>query len=223
MSERVAEAARKATLEPFTPKPVPTLNRLFLADGMKALFFGDSWTAGYAAAPSTEGYAYIAGRALALDFTVDTTGSGTGYLNPGPQNTGTYETRLNNLPDDPDLKLFVLQGGLNDQGQNLGFFVDVARRTIELVQRKFPNAQVVIMGPIPPSTTAGNDLLSIETNLAGLAQSKGLHYVSGLQKNWIKRENFEQVIDVSKASHPSTYGHKYLGDQLADELRSRAS
>lgn len=213
-----------------TPKAAPSAKRsltapapLKLDPGTKSVFFGDSWTAGYASEPSTRGFAYRAGDALRLDYEVDATGSGTGYLNPGPEKNGTYATRLAKRPVDPSVGLLVLQGGLNDQGQALSKFVNEARRTIALAKAKFPKAQIVIMGPINPTPTAGTDLMTIDASLMGLAEANAMHYISGHQARWITPENLADVIDESKASHPSTAGHAYLADKVADALRRLAA
>lgn len=215
-STATPKAASSATQT--LPAPAP----LKLEPGTKAVFFGDSWTAGYASEPSTRGFAYRTGDALRLDYEVDANGSGTGYLNPGPENNGTYATRLGKRPTDPSVNLMVLQGGLNDQGQELSRFVDEARRTIELAEAKFPKAQIVIMGPISPTPRAGDDLMTIDAALRGLSEAKSLHYISGHRNRWITDANFAQVIDVEKASHPSTAGHVYLADKVADALRRLA-
>lgn len=212
------------TVAPVADAAAVKLSPLQIASGTKALFFGDSWTAGKAATPSTEGFAYVTGRGLGLNFTVDANGSGTGYQNAGPDKAGTYNQRLAAYPIDPDLKLLVLQGGLNDPGagQSLNTFGDAATATLATAKTKFPNAQIVIMGPISPTLPAGPDILTVTASLQGIAESNGLHFISGIQEQWLTAANLDQMIDASKARHPSNAGHAYLAQRLTDDLKKLA-
>lgn len=223
MSEKVQQAYEtNKTLAPAAT--APSLPKLIVDPGTKTLFFGDSWTAGRAANPQTEGFAYKTGQALNLNFTVDANGSGTGYQNVGPTNAGTYNTRLSAYPVDPELRLLVLQGGLNDPGagNSLAGFVDAVNATLATAKAKFPNAQIVLMGPISPTLPAGPDIMTVTASLRGIAEANGLRFVSGVQEKWLTPENLDQMIDASKARHPSTAGHAHLAQRLTEDLKSFA-
>ena len=188
-----AAAAPMFTASPDLVAP-PKLN---IAPGTKTLFFGDSWTAGYAAAPSTQGYAYLTAAQLQWDNKVDAV-SGTGYQNPGPSNTGNYATRLTKLPDDPELQVLVLQGGLNDGSQAPEGFRQAVLDTLDVARTKFTAAKIVILGPSTPVIPASSGLASINSKLYQIADEQKLNYIAPINEVWINSDNYASVIDTSR-------------------------
>jgi len=202
--------------------PAPTrepAEKISIAPGTKSMFFGDSWTAGYAAAPSTQGYAYLTAAQLQWDNKVDAV-SGTGYQNPGPSNTGNYATRLTKLPDDPELQVLVLQGGLNDGSQAPEGFRQAVLDTLDVARTKFTAAKIVILGPSTPVIPASSGLASINSKLYQIADEQKLNYIAPINEVWINSDNYASVIDTSAQNHPSTAGHAYLAEKTVAALRA---
>lgn len=219
---RVSSAV-PATAEPL-PVPVlaptgPNLPPLAAPAGAKAVFFGDSWTVGYAADPQSHGYAYLTGDQLGWDYTVKGD-SGTGYINRGPNNTGNYIDRLRAFPVDPSVQVLVLQGGLNDSGAPLADFYNIGRQTVIDARGRFPNAKIVMLGPAAASLPVSAGLSQVDYQLRSVAFDEGIYYVSPLSDHWIGTDNFEQVIDLSKKNHPSTQGHAFLAEKTVAAIRA---
>lgn len=187
--------------------------------GAKALFFGDSWTAGYGAMPVTRGYAYLTGQALGWDYKVDGV-NGTGYLKPGSDKARTYLGRIRALATDSGMQVVVLQGGLNDESQSLRQLPDAASTAVDLLRAKYPQAAIVMLGPGGAILPAGVNLSAVDSMLQLVAKRKGLAYVSPLSSAWITPDNYSSVIDVAAAHHPSTSGHAYLARRTAAALRA---
>lgn len=198
-----------------TAAPAEEVDPLDAPAGSRAVFFGDSWTAGYAAEPSEQGYAYLAGEALGWDSTVLGV-PGTGYLNAGPAGEGTYLDRVDALPVDEAVDVVVIQGSVNDEWVDQRSLYAAIETTLTAVREKFPSADVVVLGPSPATQTATNRLWSVNNDLASAAQHLGLHFVSGM--DWITPENWASVIDAEAANHPSTEGHAYLADRVVEAV-----
>jgi hypothetical protein len=188
-------------------------------NGAKALFFGDSWTAGYGATPVTRGYAYLTGQALGWDYKVNGV-NGTGYLKPGSHKTRTYLGRIGALAPDSGMQVVVLQGGLNDESQSLSQLPDAASAAVDLLRAKYPEAVIVMLGPGAAILPADENLRAVDSMLQLVAQRKGLAYISPLSAAWITPDNYSSVIDVAAAHHPSTTGHAYLARRTVAALRA---
>jgi acyl-CoA thioesterase-1 len=222
----VAEAYKAgSTVAPLTTAsaaPAPTLGPLVVQPGTKAVFFGDSWTAGYGAeVPKEGGFAYVAAKALQVDATFYQ-GGGTGYVNPGKEGKGAYLERFKKLPLDPDVKLLVMQGGLNDENKELGNLVPTIRDTFTEAKAKFPNAQVVVMGPLVPVRIPGLDIQIIDNTLHDLSRQAGFYYVSPQAEVWLDAVTIQKYIDPAKENHPNTAGHKYVTERLLAAIKKFA-
>lgn len=218
MSEKVQKAYEAGRT--ITPKPTVEPIRIQadrLALGTQTVIFGDSWTAGLFLRPETQGYAYLAADKLGLDAEV-IGGSGTGYLNPGSAGLGTYNTRLKALPVS-DARLLIIQGSVNDFGKNLLQLGPVFDQTIATAKKKFPKAQIVILGP-STNTMPIHAALSGADNIIGeRAQNAGLAYISPMRGQWITSENFTKVISRDN-SHPTVEGHAYLASKLVESINA---
>ncbi|EYR64251.1 hypothetical protein N866_13585 [Actinotalea ferrariae CF5-4] len=188
--------------------------------GTRAVFVGDSWTAGFGINPEA-GYAPLAAAALGWDATYEAV-SGTGYLNPGPGGEGTYADRVRATEPDPTVQLVVLQGGLNDRPENLMGLGAAVRDTLDAIGVTYPNARTIILGPAPSEVPASNVLLTIDNTLAAVAQERGVHHISPLGEQWITAENYADVIDPGNANHPSVEGHAYLAGRTVAALEAIA-
>lgn len=215
-SQQAAET-KKATPAP-TAAPVK-IARDLLAPGTKAVFFGDSWTAGYTANTPTDGFAYKAGAALGWDFNVQGV-QGTGYLESAKD--AVFADRLAAMDVDPTVKVLVLQGGINDTFMDLSKFPAAVRKTLDQAKVTFPNAQIVMLGPGTVRVPAEPELLTINNDLRTVAQERHLPFISPLDDYWIVASNLSGVIDP-KTLHPHTKGHAFLGQKLVESLRKLAS
>ncbi|OAN35045.1 hypothetical protein A4X17_11215 [Plantibacter sp. H53] len=196
----------------------PALPPINAPAGASVIIFGDSWTAGYAATPSSEGYAYLTGADMGWETSVRGV-SGTGYLNAGPNAEGTYAQRIAELPD-AEPSLFIMQGGINDAFQDQSTLGEAIDATLAAVRSKYPTTQIVLLGPAPSALPVEANLSSVDNDLRGAARSAGIHYVSPIAENWITAENYQSVIDETAAGHPSTAGHRYLADKTIEALRN---
>lgn len=212
----------KALVTPQAPAPAVKIDPALLQPGTTSVIFGDSWTRGTGADVLERGYAYLAGEALGWNNRVMGVG-GTGYLNPGPENQGTFEQRIAELPEDPFARIVIMQGSVNDTTQDLAQLEPAAARTVDAMKAKFPAAQLIILGPASNTSQPGKELIAVDGTLRKVAEAKGLPFISPVGDRWIGPGNFAQVIDRAKASHPSTAGHQYLADRTVEALRALAS
>lgn len=188
-----------------------------LSAGSDALFFGDSWTWGYSAEPPTKGMAYTAAAELELDATVDGV-PGTGFVSPGSGNEGSFARRLTALHLDAVPELVVLQGGTNDTESTPENIAAALTAAVEVVEKRWPDATLVVVGPGPRTWPAEQRLTAVDTVLSGTAAELGVGYISPLRERWITEATAPTVLDQS-TSHPGTAGHAYLGRELADSIR----
>lgn len=211
-----------------TPTPEPTERIDLPGEGAQVVFFGDSWTEGYAAAPSTDGYAYVLGRTMGWDPEVLGRGS-TGYVNPGVPNE-TFVQRSAGLEKDDEVQLVFLQGSINDVYidrdeyprdrfpdvgvEKLGAAVDA---TLANLRAAYPNAKIIAWGPPTVVLPVPSELTSVDSVLSSTFDAAGVPYISGL--GFITQANYDDVIDTSATNHPSTAGHAYLAERLAQTLR----
>jgi lysophospholipase L1-like esterase len=207
---RTTEAAVDPVVDPVVVVP---------GKGAKALFLGDSLTAGYAANPPTHGYAYLTGQALSWDYKVNGV-SGTGYVNAGFGKQGTYVDRITALPADKGMRVVVIQGGLNDAYRRLDKFPAAAAAAVDLLKGKYPAATVVILGPLPASLAVDRPLSEINSMLRTVAAQKGVAYISPVSERWVNSANHASVVDVTATSRPDTKGHLYLAERTTAALRA---
>lgn len=203
-----------------TPTPTPTAApKITLPEGASAVIVGDSWAAGYAAQPTSEGFAPLTADAMGWDLTNLGVG-GTGYVSAGPDNEGTYAERIADRAVNRTVDLVILQGGLSDattadaSGVTAG-----ATKAISAAKTTWPSAQVVVLGPCPDLLPASKTLKSVDSQLAAVTSTQRLHYLSCLKEGWINSSNFDEVIDTNSQDHPSTDGHAYLATKVEAGLR----
>jgi len=68
----------------------------------------------------------------------------------------------------------------------------------------------------------GKATARIDRDLAALAAGRGWWYISPIADEWITDGNYLDVIDTGAGrNHPSTAGHAYLAQRLADALAER--
>lgn len=217
----VSDKVQKYYDEHKTAAPVATqqaVDKVPTAPGTVTAVFGDSWTAGYSAAPSSNGYAYKLADAMGWQNTVEGV-SGTGFVNVGPNKEGAYAARLASMKPRPDVELLVIQGGLNDASQRSDAFRQAVLDALSAAAQAFPAAKIVILGPSSPTVPVGPGLSFVNSTLYEVAQTKKLNYISPINDGWIDASNVAKIIDP-KTGHPNTAGHAYLAEKAAAAMRA---
>lgn len=210
-----AEASSTPTSTP-SPTPAP---KVTIPEGAKVVIVGDSWTVGYAATPAGKGYAPLVADAMGWDLT-NMGASGTGYVNPGPKDEGTYASRIADESVDRGVDLVIIQGSVNDaSNKDAGGVTAGATKAIAAARETWPSAQLIILGPCPSVLPVSTNLSSVDSQLTSITQKVHLNYVSCVQEQWITSSNFSRVIDASKLNHPSTEGHDFLAKKVETDLR----
>lgn len=190
---------------------------LMLPAQPRVLIFGDSWTYGSAASDPTLGYAYVIGANLGWKTTVNGV-PGSGYLKPGL--TGpAFGERIAALDPALDPDLVIVQGSINDRTQGAAGYREAVAAAWNALEALYPDASFVILGPAPHVLPVGTETARIDRDLGELAAARGWWYISPLGERWITDANYLGVIDTGVGrNHPSTEGHAYLAERLADDL-----
>lgn len=207
-----------ARAEAVAAAPAP----LTLPENPTVLVFGDSWTYGSAATDPTLGYAYVIGRSLGWNTIVDGV-RGSGYLKPGLDG-GTFGERIAEL--DPALHpdLVIVEGSINDRRLFPTGYRHAVTSAWDALAALYPEARIVILGPAPQVLPVEKPTAAIDADLADLAATRGWWYISPIGEDWITPSNYASVIDSSDfgRDHPSTEGHAYLAQRLAEDLHRLA-
>lgn len=188
--------------------------RLALPANPKVLLFGDSYTEGVGAVPTTKGYAYLVGAPLGWTMTIDGKG-GSGYCNPTTYNAGDYPTRMGKRTGTFDL--IVLQGGSNDEktvttnGVTTPVYTDAQikaaiDKTISLVRTKWPLARIVLMGPTNPYGSAGH---RVNDMLVAAATANALPMMNPIGEKWFMSGDGTSFANPD-LGHPNNAGHALI-------------
>lgn len=194
---------------------------LMVPTGATVLVFGDSWTYGSAASDPALGYAYQLGRITGWTAVVDGV-RGSGYLKPGLDGP-SFGERIAAL--DPALTpdLIVIQGSINDRLLVSGSdYAGAVNAAWDALSATYPDASIVVLGPAPQVLPLEKGTVLIDAELSRLAAERGWWYISPVEDAWIVDSNYFDVIDTGVGgNHPSTAGHAYLADRLAQALAER--
>ncbi|MCW3493902.1 SGNH/GDSL hydrolase family protein [Microbacterium sp. SSM24] len=196
---------------------------LELPDHPRVLVFGDSWVYGSAATVPTLGFAYRLGENLGWDAVVDGV-RGSGYLKPGLDG-GSYGERVAALDPSLDPDLIILEGSINDRRLPAEGYTDAVTAVWDALAGLYPDAAIVILGPAPQVLPVEAATARIDRDLAGLAAARGWWYISPVTDGWITEANYLDVIDTGPIGrdHPSTDGHAYLAERVAESLARMAA
>ncbi len=191
---------------------------LVIDDDASVLVFGDSWVYGSAATVPTLGFAYLLADDLGVQTVVDGV-RGSGYLKPGIDGPA-YGERIAALDPALDPDVIIVEGSINDRRAYPTGYRDAVTSAWDALQARFPDAEIVILGPAPQVLPVQQVTRSIDADLAALASARGWWYISPIAEDWITEANYADVIDTGPVgrNHPTTSGHAYLAGRLADDL-----
>ena len=185
------------------------------------LVFGDSWTYGSAASDPTLGYAYELGRVTGWTTVVDGV-RGSGYLRPGIDGP-SFGERIAALDSALDPDVIIVQGSINDRllaAKN--DYAGAVNAAWDALSATYPDASIVVLGPAPHVLPVESGTALIDSELSRLAAERGWWYISPIDDTWIVASNYFDVIDTGVGrNHPSTAGHAYLAERLAQALAER--
>lgn len=179
--------------------------------GSRVLFLGDSYTEGYGATdPTTQGFAPVAANTLGWVADVDGSG-GTGYLNPGPANVGTYGERAARINVEAPA-LIVLQGSSNDLDADLTALPTAVDGVIATLKAKYPDAQLVILGPAFGYAAPVNDAMK------AYATERNIPYIDAIAGGWLAGDLFTQYTSTETGGHPTTDGYAWIAKNFAASI-----
>jgi lysophospholipase L1-like esterase len=200
-----------------TVSPAP----LAIPQNARVLIFGDSWVYGSAAVVPTEGFAYRLGASEGWDTVVNGV-RGSGYLKPGLDG-GSYGERIAALDPALDPDLIIVEGSINDRRLPAKGYRDAVTAAWDALAAMYPAAAIVILGPSPQVLPVEPATARIDEDLRDLAALRGWWYVSPIADDWITTANYLEVIDTGLGrNHPSTAGHAYLAERMAESLDALA-
>lgn len=216
-SSEAAGGARLANTGTDASAPTP----LAIPSDATVLVFGDSWTYGSAASDPTLGYAYELGRVTGWTTVVNGV-RGSGYLRPGIDGP-SFGERIAALDPALDPDVIVLQGSINDRLLVAkSDYAGAVTAAWDALAATYPDASIVILGPAPQVLPVEKGTALIDSELSRLAAERDWWYISPIDDAWITTTNYADVIDTGIGrNHPSTAGHAYLAERLAQALAER--
>lgn len=217
LSARPATPPHTSIHEAIQPS-VNKLPRLVAPAGTKTLVVGDSWALGYSAKPDTDGFVYQVAQQFGWQLDMKAV-SGTGYVKPGPTNSGTYIQRLYEMPVDPNRTLVILQGSLNDVSGRFRV-AKPAMSTLADVHYRFPRAQVIVIGPGTDVMPIPSESRMVSADLQWAAAKNRAYFIA--INDAFTRKNFETLIDPV-THHPNNAGHDYLAKMVGTAVTSLMS
>lgn len=218
----VAEPAAPASVAAESGAVAPAIAPapLSLPDDARVLVFGDSWVYGSAASVPSLGFAYRLADELGVETVVDGV-RGSGYLKPGIDGP-SYGERIAALDPALDPDLIIVEGSINDRRLYPEGYRDAVTAAWDVLGARFPDADLVILGPAPQVLPVESATRSIDEDLRAMAAERGWWYVSPIAEDWITDANYLDVIDTGPVGrdHPSTDGHAYLATRVAEAIRA---
>jgi lysophospholipase L1-like esterase len=214
----IARPARSAvTSLQRSPKPATVVTAALKAPvNHRLLVVGASYTQGLGARPQTSGYAYLLGSALGYDTTVDGV-AGTGFLNNGPHDQGTFAQRISHEPSSLDPGLVLLQCGRNDLGYPDLALRRAVVRTISLVRQKYARAEIVMLGSIPGDAPVPPDLERLQSSFSDTAKSLGVAFIDPIAQDWITIHDVHGYTGAVP-QHPNNAGYAYIAARIVSDL-----
>lgn len=185
---------------------------------VSAYFFGDSLMSGTGSSPRRPVMARVAAARLGWQVEVDAWG-GTGYTT-----TGTSPSYLDRLRQPGAMSgrydVVLLEGGTNDarNADDPQAVRAAVHAVVNEVERRQPQAQVVLMGaydPPPPGTVDPRRSV-VDRIVAEVAAERGLAFFSPISGGWSRGQPTWFLTE--DRLHPTTRGYGLMGALLAGEL-----
>jgi acyl-CoA thioesterase-1 len=189
-------------------------------DGASVLVFGDSYTAGYGANPREEGYAYKLGPLTGWDVAVEGIGS-TGYLSPGNNNQGTFKQRIEGLPYGDEFDLVILQGGSNDQNEDIAGLAGAIESTVGTIRTHYPSAQLVMVGPVSLRYNPPADKATVNEVIATYAADNDIPFISPIGERWFTDGPGDGLINT-ELGHPNNKGYDLIAQLMSEALQPQS-
>jgi len=184
-----------------------------------ALFVGDGWTAGTGVG-AQQSFACL--TAAALGWICNNGGQeGTGYLAAGAEGARglPYANRVPSYRTLYAADYVVLSGGAADAGAPPGRRAAAVRRTFDAVHAAYPDARVVVVGPLVAGDHPGRDLRRIDTVLRTEAARRRWLFVETLEPPWIPSHLVPGLM-TKDGDQPTAAGHGHLAGQLVTAIQA---
>ena len=188
-----------------------------------ALFVGDGWTAGTGVGPQ-QSFACL--TAAALGWICNNGGQeGTGYLAAGPAGARglPYASRLASYRRLYAADYVVISGGAADAGAPAARRTAAVRRTFDAVHAAYPDARVIVAGPLVAGDHPGRDLRRLDAVLRAEATRRRWLFVETLTPPWIPSRLVPGLMtssDDGPADQPTAAGHGHLAGQLVTAIQA---
>jgi lysophospholipase L1-like esterase len=184
----------------------------------RALWIGDSYTAGAGGTSTATGEAYRTSDALKWHVYLDAEG-GTGFLENGHAANPRYRPVPDRLVHDKaevsDPEVVVIDAGRDD----LGFPAAKVRRAVvgyfRALARAFPSSPVVVIAPFLMKSKP-TDYAAIRHLLAQQAERRGWAFVDPIADGWINKASAKLV--TADGIHPDQQGYDYIVAHLAPAI-----
>lgn len=197
------------------PPKAPAL--LHLPAQPRVLLMGDSYTEGWGADPTTEGFAFHVTGPLGWHLTRDGIGA-TGYEDVGLKQQGTYPQRLWMHPAD-SYDLVVLQGGSNDEKAPEADIAKAVDLTVRTAHRRYPSAQIPVMGPVAPNGTVGANRAKVNRVLRAYTTQHSLPLIDSAAEKWFVNGDAATMVNPEKG-HPNNLGYAHIADLFVRDVRA---
>ena len=203
-----------------TPTPAPTPSVTASAaparatGAVRALFFGDSYFIGGGYTTVENSMARLAGNRLGWRSVIHG-GGGTGFVQANPEyDLPNFLGQIDNGAFDVGRRSWVvIEGGNDDRFLDQTLVSKNARKVLRIAHRRFPRAQVVLVGPLD---TDGDysDTTPVTKTLRKAARKRGVPFVDA--RKWLKG-HFDLI--GPDYTHPYPEGHRICAKKLTRALR----
>ncbi|MGR0221474.1 SGNH/GDSL hydrolase family protein [Agromyces sp. ZXT2-6] len=189
-----------------------------------ALIVGDSFSEGIGASKPDAGWARTASDALSWRATIDAIG-GTGFTkgNASDGRIGlAYVDRIEaHAASGAEYDVIVLQGGLNDFLATHREEVLATVRAVEAARERWPDAAIVVFGPIEPLGMGVQRSARFEAIREGAEEADATFIDPDVPAPWINERNSIR-FDAGDGLHLNDAGYAYIAARFAAVIESYA-
>ncbi|WP_166793336.1 SGNH/GDSL hydrolase family protein [Cryobacterium lactosi] len=174
-------------------------------------FFGDSYTGGSEMGGVDDvGWPAIACVELGCTASVESS-SGAGYINGEADGRG-LNAALDSTRPGSLANVIVLAAGANDYRATPAENALAADAFIARLQGRWPDANLVILGPFWRDDQPSEVLLQLDAHLEARAAAIGANFASPIRLGWLTGENGRFI--GSDNVHPDDEGHAFIATQV---------